>query len=900
MLHQDHPLTPAFPGPALCEPLESRLHLDAAEFVLPPGSPPLVRVAYLIPYNRSPQPNAVANLQAALPLMQKWYKEAFARTGLPEKSFLYETLPDALTPKVHVVNVPQADTALRSDTSLTQWNNVNAAASAQGIPLFSQGQNWLLIAEVHTQASDGRFSGNIALGASNGSGADGGVAQVSSHGLPFLSPSMLTDNRAYAGMTFPEIGPHPLVQNVSFPSFEGTTLSQLASVRFGATLHELSHGFGLPHDFRNDANFDGNLMGNGLRGFRGMIHPDLYPQDYAYLQFGQALVMNNSRYFNPATVPETTKPTLTINGGELASGQMRINFTASDSSGLRVAVLTYEGEQVAEIPLSANSVNTSISTPYFTPGQPGDFAVMVYDRYGNRQRQTITLTPAAGNLAPIPKLNTTLHTIRPGQQVTLDVNGSTDPDGSFAQTTVEWDLNDDGTFDTPPSTTKSFATSFAQIGTRMIRARHSDAAGAQSVSAPLPVRVIPLLSGGNEANQYYLRRSPATSLQYEIFLGSSPTGTPITGPLSDTNRLVFNTGGGNDRLTIDFSNGNPLPAGGVSFDAGAGTGDQLHVIGSAGQDVMEIKPDALVITFVAPTVQLAGIEDAQFNLQAGNDELTVRGLTYSPLFNGGPGTDVLYIAAGNYEMKQDARLGNERLYLGVGPGAHVTFASPQHIHSLTLGPDATATANAGAGPIVLRGAPALEPSAKLDIADNPLIIDYDPSTSTPLLTLRAHITSAYQPGPGPHWNGPGITSSQLPSRPHHALGYAEAADVLNLYPGQTAAFASETVDATAVLVRLTPIGDADLDGQVTFLDFQRFERGFGKPDALWPEGDFDYNRQTNYDDFSALFNNFGAPVAAAEVTAPAQTSNVRQAPSYKRYPLGTAIARPKPKPPRRL
>ena len=106
-----HPRT--FQGAALCEGLESRVHLDAADYVLPAGTPPLVRVAYLIPSNRTPQTRAVANLQAALPVMQKWYKEAFSRVGLAAKTFSYETMPDGVTPKVHVVNLPQLDSDLR-------------------------------------------------------------------------------------------------------------------------------------------------------------------------------------------------------------------------------------------------------------------------------------------------------------------------------------------------------------------------------------------------------------------------------------------------------------------------------------------------------------------------------------------------------------------------------------------------------------------------------------------------------------------------------------------------------------------------------------------------------------------------------------------------------------------
>jgi hypothetical protein len=52
---------------------------------------------------------------------------------------------------------------------------------------------------------------------------------------------------------------------------------------------------------------------------------------------------------------------------------------------------------------------------------------------------------------------------------------------------------------------------------------------------------------------------------------------PITGIAS----IHINTGLGDDTLTIDFSGGNPIPAGGLSFDGGAGGFDSLEITGGA-------------------------------------------------------------------------------------------------------------------------------------------------------------------------------------------------------------------------------------------------------------------------------------------------------------------------------
>src|SRR6185503_12782752 len=124
-----------------------------------------------------------------------------------------------------------------------------------------------------------------------------------------------------------------------------------------------------------------------------------------------------------------------------------------------------------------------------------------------------------------------------------------------------------------------------------------------------------------------------------------------------------------------------------------------------------------------------------------------------------------------------------------------------------------------------------------------------------------------------HWGGNGLTSSLLLGGPGYALGYAEAADVLKLSVGQTGTFMSEPVDTTAVLVRMTRMGDADLDGAVTFLDLQRLELGFGRAGVLWSDGDFDYDGQTGAGDFGAMYANLAAPA----VIANAQAAPVRRA-----------------------
>lgn len=151
-------------------------------------------------------------------------------------------------------------------------------------------------------------------------------------------------------------------------------------------------------------------------------------------------------------------------------------------------------------------------------------------------------------------------------------------------------------------------------------------------------------------------------------------------------------------------------------------------------------------------------------------------------------------------------------------------------------------------------------TAKLDLNDNALVIDY--TTTSPLATVRSSLTGGYNSG---SWNGSGIFSSAARSDPSKALGYAEAAGVgiSDTFRGQSFA------GGDAVLVMYTLRGDTNLDRTVTSMDFNNFTGGYGAMDgaALWMAGDFDYNGKVNTIDFNWLSGNFGQTLpVAGEVT----------------------------------
>ena len=451
-----------------------------------------VRIVYLIPSNREPQPNAEHILQRYALRVQTLYRENMARQGYGEKTFTFETEPDGIIPKVNLVHIPQTDSQLQDLDYNTRWQNILGGLNTAGFSPFQQGEALWVIPEMHQQLPDGTFleSGGFVGGAGTGTS---GVAAVSSDFLARMPASFLTDNRNYPGLVIPTLGPFPLT-SASFPWYEGNTVSSTSSSAQGAAAHELGHAFALPHDFTNDENFFGNLMGNGLRGFRGFFYPDQYPDSSVDLSASSALQLNTSAFFNtPQPSGPGPKIELLNEGGEVVNGLVRFDFSAT-GNGLAGVVLLRNGSAVASMPLSGTSVTTAIATYDYSPGVADVWELDVYDVQSSLSGgvRRLNFVPSVGvNRAPVPSIRLSKSRVVSGEPVVLDATRSFDPDGNTSQIKVEWGLNGDGIFDTPPSLAKQLTTSFSAPGTYQVIARLTDDHGDSSVSSPIGIRVEP-------------------------------------------------------------------------------------------------------------------------------------------------------------------------------------------------------------------------------------------------------------------------------------------------------------------------------------------------------------------------------------------------------------------------
>ncbi|MFI3221035.1 MAG: PKD domain-containing protein [Methylococcales bacterium] len=457
-----------------------------------------VRVIYMIPSNRSPQHRAKQKLQDYVVRMQDWYREEMERLGYGSKSFIYETEFNSKEPKVNFVYVPQPDTAFQGGYG-DRWGKILDALVSAGYSPWQRGELMLIIAETEIQNQDSSFiyNGND----SNFVGGTAvndftGVGLVTGETMARFPKAFLTNNQPYAGMIIDDIGPYPLVQDVTFPWFELSTLSSTSSSAQGAALHELSHGLGLGHDFRNDANFNGNLMGNGLRGLRGALYPNRYSSDDMRLDSGSALQLNYNRFFNNKKVfTEDNPPQVEIqtqNNAVEINGQCGVEFSASDiDSPLAGVLLIKNGNVVADMPLSGKVVRTTLTTYDYAPSENNEWLVQVFDRQGNRTLSSgVSLTCADGkNRAPQPFIRVSKRQLKVGDKILLDAGDSRDPDGDSSKMTVEWDLNGDGKFDTSPSMEKSFTHNYKKPGAYQIIVRLTDEYGDTSRSIPFGIRV---------------------------------------------------------------------------------------------------------------------------------------------------------------------------------------------------------------------------------------------------------------------------------------------------------------------------------------------------------------------------------------------------------------------------
>ncbi|WP_428937971.1 hypothetical protein [Fontivita pretiosa] len=131
------------------------------------------------------------------------------------------------------------------------------------------------------------------------------------------------------------------------------------------------------------------------------------------------------------------------------------------------------------------------------------------------------------------------------------------------------------------------------------------------------------------------------------------------------------------------------------------------------------------------------------------------------------------------------------------------------------------------------------------------IFDYADPASSPLASLLAQIISGYDNG---QWDGAGINSALVRALPGTGIGIAEAGEL------GIATFAGQAVDSTTVVMGVTFLGDATLDGRVDIRDVYKLAMNW-QSSGYWASGDFNYDGLIDANDLELLAMNWQAGIA---------------------------------------
>jgi hypothetical protein len=142
----------------------------------------------------------------------------------------------------------------------------------------------------------------------------------------------------------------------------------------------------------------------------------------------------------------------------------------------------------------------------------------------------------------------------------------------------------------------------------------------------------------------------------------------------------------------------------------------------------------------------------------------------------------------------------------------------------------------------------------LDIANNQVQVNYllaagvNP-VADPVATIASELAAGFKAGWVPSAGTIGSSSVAAANAGQSALiysiGYADGADGITAVP------------SGVVEILPTLAGDAKLQGNVVFGDFQLLSQYFGQSGTTWDEGNFTYGSTTNFGDFQLLSQNFG-------------------------------------------
>jgi hypothetical protein len=324
-----------------------------------------------------------------------------------------------------------------------------------------------------------------------------------------------------------------------------------------------------------------------------------------------------------------------------------------------------------------------------------------------------------------------------------------------------------------------------------------------------------------------LQRSASDANLMEVYTGDSAT-PDYSVAFAALPQVHIAGQSGADQLTHDFSNGNMLPAAGLTFD-GDGGSDSLKIKSSGNENLLVNNAG---ITVGATPITFANVEDAGWDVAAGSS-------------------------------------------LTIGGSMAVALDASMNLASLTVTDSASLSLVKGSNAVLKVGQLSIGANATLDLGDNDLIVTATPETKAAVLTAISNaIKSARGNG---NWAGKGLTSSEAKAQAAANAGYTGLGVMLNDKDGKAirTTFDGQSVGINDVLVKYTWNGDVNLDGAVDAADYFLIDSGFITQEGQYRNGDLNLDGAVDAADYflvdSAFIGQTGtlavAPVRPVEAAS---------------------------------
>ncbi|WP_145223945.1 PKD domain-containing protein [Gimesia algae] len=452
-----------------------------------------VRIACLTPADRTP--NAAAAHRAAELLLwyQRWFADQMAQNGHGKMTFSYESETGSSWPRVHNIRLPRPSVYYRTNEpgqGDKVYSRVVTAAKDVGIPVEESGQVWILFIDMQEILPDGKVVGLHRQG--GGKTFHTGATVCDTGTLGELSLTALTTDNLYHGMVVPSLGRYPLKRGVSFPPSRGNTVGTVVSSNLGSWLHELGHCFLLTHDFRNDDNAAGNLMGNGLRGFRAWLYPEKFQNEYTHLSANTSNLLRLNRFFRPQEEFKDTKAP-SIEQAKFSTqsveGLLVCSVSIRDDDELAYVMLMNNDCVVASQDVSGKNAQVELR---FWRYEIGDnrWQLRVFDRSGNvRILPGTAFVPATSKRAAHPYVTCPKMRLKAGEPLSVSAEKTKDPDGDSSALRYAWDFEGDGKLDTEFSPRPHVSVTYPVAGVNSLQCHVMDGDGTTAVSSTIRIQV---------------------------------------------------------------------------------------------------------------------------------------------------------------------------------------------------------------------------------------------------------------------------------------------------------------------------------------------------------------------------------------------------------------------------